>query len=38
MAATLDAPLPADTLRAAMAPYRVDSAARAYLVALGLLP
>ena len=38
MAATLDAPLPADTLRAAMAPYRVDTAARAYLAALGLLP
>jgi glycosyltransferase involved in cell wall biosynthesis len=38
MAVTLDAPLPAETLRAAMAPYRVDTAARAYLAALGLLP
>lgn len=38
MAATLDAPPPADTLRAAMAPYQVDTAARAYLAALGLLP
>jgi glycosyltransferase involved in cell wall biosynthesis len=38
MAATLEAPLPAETLRAAMAPYRVDTAARAYLAALWLLP
>jgi len=38
MAATLDAPLPAATLRAAMAPYRADVAARAYLHALGLAP
>jgi glycosyltransferase involved in cell wall biosynthesis len=38
MAATLDAPLPADTLRAAMTPYRVGTAARAYLSALGLVP
>lgn len=38
MAATLDAPLPAATLREAMAPYRADVAARAYLQALGLAP
>lgn len=38
MAATLDAPLPAATLRDAMAPYRADVAARAYLQALGLAP
>jgi hypothetical protein len=38
MAATLDAPLPAATLRAAMVPYRADVAARAYLQALGLAP
>ncbi|ANX03453.1 glycosyltransferase [Immundisolibacter cernigliae] len=38
MAATLDAPLPAATLREAMAPYRADVAARAYVQALGLAP
>ncbi|MFZ5491106.1 MAG: glycosyltransferase [Pseudomonadota bacterium] len=38
MAATLDAPLPAEVLRAAVAAYRVDTAARAHLAALGLLP
>ena len=38
MATTLDAPLPAATLRAAMAPYRADVAARAYLQTLGLAP
>ena len=38
MAVTLDAPIPNAMLRAAMEPYRVDTAARAYLAALGLLP
>ncbi len=38
MAATLDAPLPAATLREAMARYRSDVAARAYLQALGFAP
>lgn len=38
MAATLADPLPAATLRAAMAPYGADTAARAYIDALGLCP
>jgi hypothetical protein len=36
MAATLDAPPPAQALRAAAAPYAIDRAAAAYLDALGL--
>jgi glycosyltransferase involved in cell wall biosynthesis len=38
MTATLEAPPPAATLRAAMAPYRAETAARAYIEALRLCP
>jgi len=38
MTATLNAPPPAATLRAAMAPYRAETAARAYIEALRLCP
>ncbi len=38
MLATLDAPLPAETLKSAVADYTLDNSARGYLAALGLVP